>query len=35
MTSIGYWVPTDPEWKKVRADSQKDGRIVNHVDSVS
>jgi hypothetical protein len=64
MTSIGYWVPTDPaksqntliyiishpsieeakkhwaefgadpEWKKVSADSEKDGKIVNHVDSV-
>lgn len=64
MTSIGYWVPTDPgksqntliyiiahpsleeakkhwddfrndpEWKKVSADSEKDGKIVSHVDSV-
>jgi len=64
MTSIGYWVPTDPEkskntliyilahpsleeakkhweefnndpeWKKVSADSQKDGRIVSHAESV-
>lgn len=64
MTSIGYWVPADPEkskntliyilqhpsmeaakknwdefrndpeWKKVAADSEKDGKIVNHVDSV-
>ncbi len=64
MTSIGYWVPTDPakshntliyiishpsledakkhwddfrndpEWKKVSADSEKDGKIVTHVDSV-
>lgn len=24
----------DPEWKKVSADSEKDGKIVNHVDSV-
>jgi hypothetical protein len=24
----------DPEWKKVSADSQKDGKIVDHVDSV-
>jgi hypothetical protein len=64
MTSIGYWVPTDPEksqntlvyiiahssmeqakknwddfrkdpeWMKVSADSEKDGKIVTHVDSV-
>ena len=64
MTSIGYWVPADPEkskntliyiiahpsmeeakkhwdefrndpeWKKVSADSEKDGKIVSHVDSV-
>jgi hypothetical protein len=64
MTSIGYWVPTDPEkskttlvymiahssmdqakknwaefgadpeWKKVQAESEKDGKIVSHVDSV-
>ncbi len=64
MTSIGYWVPTDPvkskntliyiiahpsleeakkhweefskdpEWRKVSADSEKDGKIVNHVESV-
>lgn len=64
MTSIGYWVPTDPEkskttlvyiiahssleqakknwaefrddpeWKKVSSDSEKDGKIVSHVDSV-
>ncbi len=64
MTSIGYWVPTDPaksqntliyiiahpsieeakqhwkdfgadpEWKKVSADSEKDGKIVVHVESV-
>jgi NIPSNAP len=64
MTSIGYWVPTDPaksqntliyiiahpsieeakkhwaefssdpEWKKVSADSEKDGKIVSHVESV-
>jgi hypothetical protein len=64
MTSIGYWVPSDPaksqntliyiiahpsleeakqhwiefrndpEWKKVSADSEKDGKIVSHVDSV-
>ncbi len=64
MTSIGYWVPTDPakskntliyilahpsmdeakkhwaefredpEWKKVAADSEKDGKIVIHVESV-
>jgi hypothetical protein len=64
ITSIGYWVPTDPEkskntliyiiahpsveegkqhwrefgadpeWKKVAADSEKDGKIVDHVDSV-
>jgi len=64
MTSIGYWVPTDPEkskttlvyiiahpsleeakkhwaefrddpeWKKVSADSEKDGKIVSHVDSI-
>ncbi|HVO97284.1 MAG TPA: NIPSNAP family protein [Bryobacteraceae bacterium] len=64
MTSIGYWVPVDPEkskntliyiiahpsleeakkhwtefrddpeWKKVSADSEKDGKIVSHVDSV-
>ena len=24
----------DPEWKKVSADSEKDGKIVSHVDSV-
>jgi len=24
----------DPEWKKVAADSEKDGKIVQHVDSV-
>lgn len=24
----------DPEWKKVSADSEKDGKIVTHVDSV-
>jgi len=64
MTSIGYWVPTDPEkskntlvyvlahpsmeeakkhwdefradpeWKKVSADSEKDGKIVSKVESV-
>ncbi len=64
MTSIGYWVPTDPaksqntliyilahpsleeakqhwddfrndpEWKKVSAESEKDGKIVTHVESV-
>ena len=64
MTSIGYWVPVDPEkskntliyiiahpsmdeakkhwdefrndpeWKKVSADSEKDGKIVSHVESV-
>jgi hypothetical protein len=64
MTSIGYWVPTDPEkskntliyilahpsleeakkhwdefrndpeWKKVSAESEKDGKIVSHVESV-
>jgi hypothetical protein len=25
---------SDPEWKKVSADSEKDGKIVSHVDSV-
>jgi hypothetical protein len=64
MTSIGYWVPSDPEkskntliyiiahpsmeeakkhwdefrkdpeWMKVSADSEKDGKIVSHVESV-
>jgi len=64
MTSVGYWVPADPEkskntliyiiahpsleeakkhwddfhndpeWKKVSADSEKDGKIVMKVESV-